>query len=81
MDLDKENPFESTYKGYRNLALSGKEQPQTTHADRYALNFAYGISAYSKGSIFLSQLGYVIGQDKLMQTIRTYYDEFKFKHQ
>ncbi|HAF76012.1 MAG TPA: peptidase M1 [Maribacter sp.] len=80
MDLDKENPFESTYKGYRNLALSGKEQPQTTHADRYALNFAYGISAYSKGSIFLSQLGYVIGQDKLMQTIRTYYDEFKFKH-
>jgi len=80
MDLDKENPFESTYKGYRNLALSGKEQPQTTHADRYALNFAYGISAYSKGSIFLSQLGYVIGQDKLMETIRTYYDEFKFKH-
>lgn len=80
MDFDKENPFESTYKGYRNLALSGKEQPQTTHADRYALNFAYGISAYSKGSIFLSQLGYVIGQDKLMQTIRTYYDEFKFKH-
>jgi len=80
MDSDKENPFESTYKGYRNLALSGKEQPQTTHADRYALNFAYGISAYSKGSIFLSQLGYIIGQDKLMETIRTYYDEFKFKH-
>lgn len=80
MDSDKENPFEGTYKGYRNLALSGKEQPQTTHADRYALNFAYGISAYSKGSIFLSQLGYIIGQDKLMETIRTYYDEFKFKH-
>ena len=80
MDYEKENPFESTYKGYRNLALSGKEQPQGTYADRYALNFAYGISAYSKGSIFLSQLGYVIGQDKLMETIRRYYDEFKFKH-
>jgi len=80
MDQDKDNPFESTYKGYRNLALSGKEQPQSTYADRYDLNFAYGISAYSKGSIFLSQLGYVIGQDKLMETIRTYYDEFKFKH-
>jgi len=80
MDLEKENPFEGTYKGYRNLALSGKEQPQTTYADRYALNFAYGISAYSKGSIFLSQLGYVIGQEKLMETIRIYYDKFKFKH-
>jgi len=80
MDYEKENPFEGTYKGYRNLALSGKEQPQGTYADRYALNFAYGISAYSKGSIFLSQLGYVIGQDKLMETIRKYYDEFKFKH-
>ncbi|MEP2280266.1 M1 family metallopeptidase [Maribacter sp.] len=80
MDYEKENPFEGTYKGYRNLALSGKEQPQGTYADRYALNFAYGISAYSKGSIFLSQLGYVIGQDKLMETIRKYYEEFKFKH-
>ncbi|MGJ8715238.1 MAG: M1 family metallopeptidase [Maribacter stanieri] len=80
MDYEKENPFESTYKGYRNLALSGKEQPQGTYADRYDLNFAYGISAYSKGSIFLSQLGYVIGQDKLMETIRRYYNEFKFKH-
>lgn len=80
MDYEKENPFEGTYKGYRNLALSGKEQPQGTYADRYALNFAYGVSAYSKGSIFLSQLGYVIGQDKLMETIRKYYEEFKFKH-
>ena len=80
MDQNKDNPFENTYKGYRNLALSGKEQPQTTYADRYALNFAYGISAYSKGSIFLSQLGYIIGQDKLMETIRKYYADFKFKH-
>jgi aminopeptidase N len=76
----KENPFENTYKGYYNLALSGKEQPQTTHADRYALNFAYGISAYSKGTIFLSQLGYIIGQDNLMETIKKYYADFKFKH-
>jgi len=76
----KENPFENTYKGYYNLANSGKEQPQTTHADRYDLNFAYGISAYSKGSIFLSQLGYIIGQDKLMETLRKYYEDFKFKH-
>jgi len=76
----KANPFESSYNNYYNLATSGKEQPQTTHADRYDENFAYGISAYSKGAIFLSQLGYIIGQDKLMQTLRNYYRNFKFKH-
>src|SRR5690606_37172270 len=35
---------------------------------------------YSKGAIFLSQLGYVIGQDKLMETIKKYYADFQFKH-
>ncbi|MCJ7468132.1 MAG: M1 family metallopeptidase [Maribacter sp.] len=80
MEPKKENPFEDTYKSYYNLVFSGQEEPQTTHADRYALNAAYGASAYSKGSIFLSQLGYVIGQDKLMETLRKYYADFKFKH-
>ncbi len=80
MDEGKENPFEDSYKGYYKLVDSGVEQPQTTHADRYGVNFAYGVAAYSKGSIFLSQLGYIIGQDKLMQTLHKYYEDFKFKH-
>lgn len=80
MEQNKENPFEGSYKGYYALVKSGKEQPQTTHADRYHLNFAYGIAAYSKGSVFLSQLGYVIGQDKLMETLQKYFEDFKFKH-
>lgn len=79
-EQNKENPFENSYKGYYYLVSSGKEQPQSTHADRYDSNTPYGISAYSKGAIFLSQLGYVIGQDKLMETIRKYYEDFKFKH-
>lgn len=80
MEQNLQNPFEGSYKGYYALVNSGLEKPQTTHADRYSTNFAYGISAYSKGAIFLSQLGYVIGQDKLMETIRKYYGDFKFKH-
>lgn len=74
------NPFEGTYSGYISLANSGKELPQTTHADRHEQNRAYSISAYSKGSVFLSQLGYLIGNDKLMASLKRYYDEFKFKH-
>ena len=80
MDQKKQNPFDSSYGSYYHLAKSGQEMPQAAHADRYVNNMAYGISAYSKGSIFLSQLGYVIGQDKLMETIKKYYEDFKFKH-
>lgn len=75
-----ENPFSGSYRGYQYLVKSGKEQPQTTHSDRYEFNSAYSIAAYSKGSIFLSQLGYIIGQDKLMETLKKYYTDFKFKH-
>ena len=41
---------------------------------------AYEISAYSKGAVFLSQLGYIIGKEKLKKTLREYFKEFKFKH-
>ncbi len=80
MNKNEPNPFERSYIGYFNLVASGKEQPQTTHADRFAYNSAYGSSAYSKGAVFLAQLGYVIGQDKLMEAVKKYFDDFKFKH-
>ena len=75
-----DNPLESSYKSYAFMVNSGKELPQTTHADRHDVNQVYSISAYSKGSIFLSQLGYVIGNENLMKTIRRYYKEYAFKH-
>ena len=80
MDSNKDFPTEGAYRSYYGLAKSGKEQPQTTHADRYNYNGAYGASAYSKGSVFLTQLGYVIGEDNLAKTIKKYYNDFAFKH-
>jgi hypothetical protein len=80
MERDAENPFQNSYQGYFSLAASGREQPLSTHADRYSFNSGYGISAYSKGAVFLAQLGYVIGQDKLMESLRRYYADFKFRH-
>ena len=76
----EENPFKDIYATYYKLVASGKEQPQTIHSDRYDENRLYSISSYYKGSIFLSQLGYVIGKDKLEQTITRYFQDFKFKH-
>jgi hypothetical protein len=80
MDQNKDNPFSNSYQGYFSLAASGREQPMATHADRYSFNAGYGISAYSKGAVFLAQLGYVIGQDNLMKSLRRYFQDFKFKH-
>ena len=74
------NPFKRSYDSYRRLANSGVEQPQTTHSDRYNYNFAYSVSAYSKGSVFLAQLGYVVGPKTLKKILKRYFNEFKFKH-
>ena len=75
-----QNPFKRSYDSYRRLANSGVEQPQTTHSDRYNYNFAYSVSAYSKGSVFLSQLGYIVGPKTLKKILKRYFNEFKFKH-
>ena len=80
MERNNPHPTEKAYKSYIKMVLSGKEQPLTTHADRYEYNSSYGTSAYSKGSVFLSQLGYVIGEDNLKQTLKKYYNDFHFKH-
>lgn len=79
-NANKVNPFAGAYRGYVYLANSGKEQPQTTHADRYTYNQAYSISSYSKGEIFLAQLGYIIGEDNLNKTLKQYFTDWSFKH-
>jgi hypothetical protein len=77
---NSDNPFSGSYRSYTALANSDREQPQTTHSDRYTYNRSYSISAYSKGSVFLSQLGYIIGEDNLDKTIKRYFKEWAFKH-
>lgn len=52
----------------------------STHGDRYDLNKIYSISSYSKGDVFLAQLGYLIGPENLHKTMKRFYAEFKFKH-
>lgn len=74
------NPAAGSYRGYEYMANSGNEEPLTTHADMYHTNRSYSINAYSKGAVFLAQLGYVIGQENLMKGMRRYYNTWKFKH-
>jgi len=80
LEQNREFPLEGSYRGYFQLAASGGEMPQSTNANRFYHNYAYERSAYSKGSVFLGQLGYIIGFEKLFETLQTYYAEWKFKH-
>ncbi len=80
LDKREENPHEGAFKTYYRLVGFGIEEPQTMHADRFNFNFAYGASAYSKGQLFLVQLGHIIGEDNLKKTIKKYFEDFKFKH-
>lgn len=79
-DKKVENPFEGSYKTYVKLYESGKEQPLSTHGDRYDENRSYSIAAYVKGELFLTQLEYLLGKDNLLKTLKRYYNDFKFKH-
>lgn len=72
--------FDRVYKTYTYIATSGQDEPLTTQADRFNTNMAFGIGSYYKGQIFLSQLGYIIGEENLEKTIKKYYTDFKFKH-
>lgn len=74
------NPFAGAFKAYINLANSGKEQPLSTHADRYDENRSYSIASYSKGEVFLAQMEYLLGHNNVDKILRRYYEDFKFKH-
>jgi hypothetical protein len=74
------NPLSRSYIGYIRLANTDRQEPLTTHADFYKSNGVYGSNAYSKGSVFIMQLGYIIGEDALMKGMKQYYYTWRFKH-
>ncbi len=69
-----------SYNSYYNLVRSGFAEPMSTHADHYNTNYAYGQNAYSKGAVFLSQLGYITGDAIRDKILLEYYREWRFKH-
>ena len=75
-----DNPVFGSYKAYTQLANSGKEQPLSTHSDRYDENRSYGIASYSKGELFLTQLEYLIGKENVLKSLQHLYSQFQFKH-
>ncbi len=71
---------DGSYRSYFGLVRSGREEPLSTPGDHFNTNFAYSIASYSKGAVFLEQLGYVVGDKVRDQILMNYYNTWKFKH-
>ncbi|MBC7902791.1 MAG: M1 family metallopeptidase, partial [Gemmatimonadaceae bacterium] len=74
------NSHSGAYQGYFALVRSGLEEPMTTHADHFETNFGSAMAAYSKGEVFVEQLGYILGEEVRNQVLLEYYRQWKFKH-
>ena len=69
-----------SYRSYYYLAKSDYQEPLTTHADHFETNLGYSISSYSKGAVFMEQLGYVVGAEMRDKILMEYYNQWRFKH-
>ena len=78
--VEPSEPMKRHFDRYYKLVQSGKEQPMSTHADRFAYNASYGISTYSKGALVLAQLRYIIGEENFWNTLQKYFNDWAFKH-
>ncbi len=74
------NPYIGSYRSYYSIAGTPYHEPMTTHADHYNTNRMYGISAYSMGSMVLSQLLYIMGEEAFFNGMKQYYYTWKFRH-
>jgi aminopeptidase N len=75
-----QNIHKDAYSSYFALVRSGREEPLTTHADHFETNFAYSIASYSKGEVFMEQLGYIVGAQVRDKILLQYYNDWRFKH-
>ena len=75
-----ENHMANSNKGFGRFALTGGEEPLSTHADHYQTNRAYGVGSYTKGSVFLSQLNYIVGDEVFERGMKRYFHTWKFRH-
>jgi hypothetical protein len=81
-DLTKDTAyaFDDVYKAYYQLVKSGKEEALTTPSDHFNTNYAYSNAAYTKGAVFMEQLGYITGASVRDKILLEYYRQWRFRH-
>ena len=76
----EKDPMLNDVQGYCRFALTGREEPLSTHSDHFATNTAFSIGSYVKGATFLQQVKYIVGEENFDKGMLQYFDQWKFKH-
>ncbi len=74
------NPFVKSIDGYRNFIKKGIEEPAVWLGDHYDNGTSYTYASYVKGELYLVELGYIMGEQNLAETLKQYYDQWALKH-
>lgn len=80
LERNEENAHKGAYRAHAYYSKLADREVLATPADYFAKNRHYGISAYSRGQVFLAQLRYIIGDEAFNRTMKVYFDTWKFKH-
>ncbi|MFQ6617696.1 MAG: M1 family aminopeptidase [Fidelibacterota bacterium] len=77
-------PFNSRYEQSQlsllNFTSSGFDEPIGRKSYEFKSGYAYRINAYTKPSLMLEMLEYVVGEDIFWEIMKTYYSRWKLKH-
>ncbi len=74
------NPFINAINGYTNFVKTGKEEPAVWLGDHHDDGRAYTVASYTKGELYLVQLGYIMGEQNLSLTLKEFFNQWKLKH-
>ena len=74
------NPFVGTINSYTKFVKTGKEEPASWLADHHDDGRAYSVASYTKGELYLVQLGYIVGEQTLSLIMKEYFNQWKMKH-
>ena len=74
------NPFTDAIQSYVAFTKRKIEEPAVWLADHHDHGSAYSVASYTKGELFLVELGYIVGEENLSKIMRKYYDEWSMKH-
>lgn len=74
------NPFSNAIQSYVNFTKSKKEEPAVWLADHHDNGSAYAVASYTKGELYLVELGYIVGEENLSKILKKYYQDWALKH-
>tara|TARA_R110002096_G_scaffold386418_2_gene580368 strand:+ start:70560 stop:72425 length:1866 start_codon:yes stop_codon:yes gene_type:complete len=80
LEHNKANPHERAYLNHNYYMGLPDKEPLSTPGDYFEKNRHYGISAYSRGEVFVAQLKNIVGDESFSRIMLRYFEEWKFKH-